>query len=267
MGFKDLHLFNKAMLGKQGWRLMTRPNSLCARTLRGKYFHNGSFLTTRRKRNSSHTWQAILKGKEVLDMGLIKRIGNGRQTNIWSDNWIPDVPSLKPIYRKKDAKAENVYDLISSDGNSWNVHALQQNLTPSDEKAVLKIPLGRLEEDLWAWSAEKHGMYTVKSAYKLLASHYRYTELAKSKVANSSCAENNPIWRKLWKLKVRPKIKSFWWRVINNYMPVQANLAKRHMKVQTVCQDCQAEETVHHVLVNCTFASCFLDIFQEHVWN
>jgi hypothetical protein len=128
----------------------------------------------------------------------------------------------------------------------------------------LKIPLGRLEEDLWAWSAEKHGMYTIKSAYKLLASHYRYTELAKSKVLNSSCAENNPIWRKLWKLKVLPKIKSFWWRVINNYMPVQANLVKRHMKVQTICQDCQAEEeTVHHVLVNCIFVRVFWISFRN----
>jgi hypothetical protein len=31
MGFRDLPLFNKAMLGKQGWRLMTRPDSLCVR--------------------------------------------------------------------------------------------------------------------------------------------------------------------------------------------------------------------------------------------
>lgn len=38
MGFRDLHLFNKAMLGKQGWRLMTRPDSLCARVLKGRYY-------------------------------------------------------------------------------------------------------------------------------------------------------------------------------------------------------------------------------------
>ena len=28
-------MFNLAMLGKQGWRLMTRPDSLCAKFSRG----------------------------------------------------------------------------------------------------------------------------------------------------------------------------------------------------------------------------------------
>jgi hypothetical protein len=37
MGFRDLHLFNIAMLGKQGWRLITKPDTLCARILAGKY--------------------------------------------------------------------------------------------------------------------------------------------------------------------------------------------------------------------------------------
>jgi hypothetical protein len=37
MGFRDLGLFNLAMLGKYGWRLMTRPESLCARVLKGNH--------------------------------------------------------------------------------------------------------------------------------------------------------------------------------------------------------------------------------------
>lgn len=54
MGSRNLHLFNNAMLGKQGWRLMTKPDSLRARTLRGKYCHDGTFMSAKKKRNSSH---------------------------------------------------------------------------------------------------------------------------------------------------------------------------------------------------------------------
>lgn len=43
-GFKDLRNFNPAMLRKQGWRLMEKPDSLCAHVLKGRYYHEGGFL-------------------------------------------------------------------------------------------------------------------------------------------------------------------------------------------------------------------------------
>jgi hypothetical protein len=61
---------------------MTKPDSLCARVLKGKYFHNGDFMTARNKWNSSHTWRTILYGREALNLGLIKRIGDGGSTRI-----------------------------------------------------------------------------------------------------------------------------------------------------------------------------------------
>jgi hypothetical protein len=43
MGFQDMELFNQAMLGRQCWRLLTEPDSLCARVLKGCYFPDGDF--------------------------------------------------------------------------------------------------------------------------------------------------------------------------------------------------------------------------------
>lgn len=89
MGFRNMRHFNLAMLGKQGWRLITRPESLCARVLKGRYFHDSEFMECARKRHASQTWGAILAGREVLGQGLIKRIGDGSLTNIWRDRWLP----------------------------------------------------------------------------------------------------------------------------------------------------------------------------------
>jgi hypothetical protein len=55
MSFREVENFNLAMLGKQGWRLMSNPDSLCAKVLKGKYFPQGDFMTVRKKKNSSFT--------------------------------------------------------------------------------------------------------------------------------------------------------------------------------------------------------------------
>ena len=48
MGFRNLHEFNLAMLGKQGWKLLTDTTSLVVRVYRARYFPNRTFLDAER---------------------------------------------------------------------------------------------------------------------------------------------------------------------------------------------------------------------------
>jgi hypothetical protein len=40
MGFRDMRLFNQALLARQAWRLIQYPDTLCAQLLKAKYYPN-----------------------------------------------------------------------------------------------------------------------------------------------------------------------------------------------------------------------------------
>jgi len=86
MGFRDLQSFNLAMLAKQVWRLLSDPESLCARVLRAQYYPDGKLLQATKKNGSSFTWQSIMVGLECFKLGYIWRVGDGSQINIWTNN-------------------------------------------------------------------------------------------------------------------------------------------------------------------------------------
>lgn len=150
MGFRDFSLFNQAMLGKQGWRLMTRPDSLCARVLKGKYYPHTDLLSATKKKRSSATWRSILHGREVLKKGLIKRIGPG-EFSAWNENWIPGLRSLRPLLRMPRSNVELVQDLFVPGTRVWDERVVRKSMMILEAEEVLKIKLSsRLEHDVTA---------------------------------------------------------------------------------------------------------------------
>jgi hypothetical protein len=120
MGFKDLILFNQALLAKQAWRLITYPDSLCARVLKAKYFPNGNLLDTVVAGDTSQTWRAIEHGLYLLKKGVVWRVGDGSAIRIWRDNWIPRPYGMKPIGSIRPCRLRRVSHLIDQVSGSWD---------------------------------------------------------------------------------------------------------------------------------------------------
>ena len=66
LGFRDLHLFNMAMLSRQAWRLLTNPDMLCAQVLKAKYYPNKELIQCTARGGISYSWRSILKGLKLL---------------------------------------------------------------------------------------------------------------------------------------------------------------------------------------------------------
>ncbi|KAL5542188.1 hypothetical protein UlMin_009898 [Ulmus minor] len=200
MGFRDLFLFNQSLVAKQAWRILKYPQSLMSRVLKGKYFPNGNFLSAPCKQTASFIWKSIVWGRELLNKGLIWKIGNGLSVKAFSDPWIARPMSFKPVTKnpRMDDPTENFWPIDIA------------------EITNITVPRNREADKLW-WFFEKKGSYTVKSGYKLACD-------LNNPIFDSTSAGGSNWWTTLWTLKLPPKIKFFLWRSCLNALPTKDNL-------------------------------------------
>ena len=87
LGIRDTKYCNDALLINQAWCLWKNSNSLWTKFLKHKHLHNTEFLLSN-STTGSHSWKALLKGRELLTQGLKWIVGNGQNIKFWIDHWI-----------------------------------------------------------------------------------------------------------------------------------------------------------------------------------
>lgn len=192
-------MFNQALLARQAWRFLTRPDSLCVQVLKARYYPHGNLEDKVFSSNASSSRQAISHGPNLLKKGLIWRVGNGRSIRVWRDNWIPRPYSYKQVSQQGRCRIRFVSDLLNDNGSS-KLEILRQYFLPADVEEILKIRASpRLREDVIAWGPGKHGIFTVKSAYSLA---FDEANRDTAEASSSSPDGSRQCWQFIWKCKV-----------------------------------------------------------------
>ncbi|XP_074305989.1 uncharacterized protein LOC141641217 [Silene latifolia] len=251
IGFRDFRLFNLALLGKQAWRLITNSGSLWSRLAKARYYPQGEFMTASLGHNPSYTWRSIYEARTVMEQGLRRRIGDGMETLIWGHAWVLNTQTgriISPCLPGNEGL--HVSDLLRDDGREWDAEKAAQLLLPFEVDRVknLRISPNR-QRDIWFWGRERDGMYTVRSAYKMLAGEV-------GDMASSSDWERSRwLWNRMWKVSVWPRVKLFFWQMCSEALATRANIAARIGGEFSMCPFCSScIESSLHLFMGCGVA-------------
>ena len=252
MGFKDLSAFNLAMLGKQGWKFMTEPNTLVSRIFKARYFPNCTFLSAELGSTPSYVWRSIFEARFIVRGGARWCIGSGASISILNEPWLNFGQRLdNSIVGAPMVQGYSVKDLIHPDVKEWNRDIVCHIFSVDVADSILNTPLlDQVDTDRLIWKAEKNGFYSVKSAYRLCV----------DELIDVSHLKQPGFWSGIWRLKVPPKIKNLIWRMCRGCLPTRVRLQDKGVHCPMNCVMCDGpSEDLAHV--------CFLCPFSVQVWQ
>ncbi|XP_019163475.1 PREDICTED: uncharacterized protein LOC109159818 [Ipomoea nil] len=243
MGFRRMREMNIALLGKQGWRFLNRPDSLVARVFRSRYYPGGDFYNAKLGRDSSYVWMNVWEAWGEVQQGVRWRVGTGQIVKIWGDPWLPSRKNPCVITPMFDSIATATVNCLMNDVlDGWDVEILNDLFCERDMNLILKVLISLSKGiDIHYWDGEGNVHYSVKSAYRLLV--------------GESGGVNGGSWTKMWNLHIPPKVKCFFWSLCSNSLPTKVALTLKRVNCGTLCAFCGVErELVAHVFMVCDYA-------------
>jgi hypothetical protein len=106
-------------------------------------------------------------------------------------------------------------------------------------------------------------VYTVCSEYRALVLNEEQAVTIYPN-ATASSVSGEVLWKKLWKIRVVPRVCTFWWRVLKGFMPDYVTLSRHHTRDDITCRIYKTiAEDLMHALVGCSHAKLFWEAAKE----
>lgn len=189
-----------------------------------------------------------MAAREVVNEGTAWRIGNGRGVSITADRWVgvKDAKKVSSIMPPELTNA-TVENLINVEHKRWREELIYEYFQPNEAKKLAMPLSSQLPEDIRVWRFTKHGFFTVRSAYH--SAVRLYSTVAARQASSSSISM---MWKKLWEIKVIPRIKMFLWRACTESLPTRVKLWQRKCMDDPRCILCgEEEESLNHLMLRC----------------
>jgi hypothetical protein len=187
----------------------------------------------------SFAWRSIFSAKDLLQQGLIWRVGNGQNIQVWGGRWLP-VPVSYSVQSPKqllDADA-TVASPINLNAKEWKANLVKAVLNAEEAQVVLNIPISpSLPPNKLIWQGTKNCVFSVKSTYHL------GKEIQQRMVGDCSHVDKEKdVWQLIWSLKIPNSVKHLLWRACKNILPTKTNLFNRNVVDSKLCPCCLVEE-------------------------
>ncbi|KAM6595903.1 hypothetical protein CsatA_006427 [Cannabis sativa] len=242
LGFRRLETINSAFLLKWAWKALTDNSSIWGRAIQTKYLMNGNFMDAVPNSKDSSFWKAILRIRSQLANHVCRKIGNGKDTSIWFDPWVPSANRCPtPLMDATNGVAW--VNQFMDDNLRWNEEMIRRWFAREDATAILNIQLPQEDtKDAWLWLGDASGEFTIKSACRIVN-------------GGDSVIQAEQRWKRIWKSTLHPRLKLLWWQMERDAFQTRGKLAGFMEINNDNCPLCgEVKETIFHLFWQCTIA-------------
>ncbi|KAL9679837.1 hypothetical protein QQ045_017708 [Rhodiola kirilowii] len=143
LGFRNLKLMNEALIAKQVWRIITRPELLMSKVIKARYFPTTDYMEATGGSRPSLVWKSLIKVKHILKEGLVwdpqerKFFWNKCSSGLYSTKSGYEV--AKSLRKEWEGQPSDCRKIKIFWNRLWRIHAPRR----------IKLLLWRLYHNIW----------------------------------------------------------------------------------------------------------------------